>query len=358
MTFDEILAQVVEILQRQGRVSYGALKRRFELDDDYLQDIKDELISAQRLATDERGKILVWTGKEELRETEKREQQVVSSQLSVLSSSQTPNPELQTPDSEDSRVSSPQPTDTPRSTLDVLGAEGERRPLTVMCCGFLDPGRNQAGLEAEELGRLVQQQQITCAAVVERYEGYVAQYLSDGLLVYFGYPVAHEDDAQRAVRAGREIVTTMAALNQERDSGMSSLSVRIGIHTGTVIVGALGDMNRRELVALGETPKVATRLQEAADPSTVVLSATTYRLVKNVFSCQSLGRHEVRGLPVASEIYRVEAERDHRSRGEATPGMLLPFVGREEVLQLLLKRWEQVQEGHGQVVLLSGEGGF
>jgi hypothetical protein len=191
MDFDTLLAQISELLQRQGRVSYGALKRRFNLDDDYLQDLKDELIGAQRLAVDEDGKILVWIG----------DLAVASSQLPVASSSQLPT--LQT-------------LDSGLPTPDARRSEGERRQLTVMFCDLVGSTALSTQLDPEDWHAVVRTYQQTCAEVIQRYEGYVAQYLGDGLLVYFGYPAAHEDDAVRAVRAGLEIVT---ALQQQTDAG-------------------------------------------------------------------------------------------------------------------------------------------
>jgi class 3 adenylate cyclase len=175
MTFDELLAQVVELLQRQGRVSYGALKRRFALDDDYLQDLKDELIDAQQVARDEDGKVLVWVGAS-----------LVSSFRFQVSGSQSPDSRLQ--------------------TLDPRLSAGERRQLTVMFCDLVGSTALSVQLDPEELREVIQAYRETCASVIRRFEGYLAKYIGDGLLVYFGYPLAHEDDAQRAVRAGLEIV--------------------------------------------------------------------------------------------------------------------------------------------------------
>src|SRR5438093_12035760 len=189
MTFDELLAQVVELLQRQGRVSYGALKRRFALDDDYLQDLKDELIDAQRVAIDEDGKVLVWLGTSP-----------VSGSKFQVSSPQPSAPSTQRPGAR------PQ-------TLDPRRDAGERRQLTVMFCDMVGSTALSGQLDPEDLREVVRAYQETAAAVITRYDGNIAQYLGDGLLVYFGYPRAHEDDAQRAVRAGLEIVEAMGALN-------------------------------------------------------------------------------------------------------------------------------------------------
>ncbi len=215
MTFDELLEQVIDLLQRQGRVSYRALKRRFALDNDYLQDLKDELIDAQRLAVDEDSKVLVWTGG------------TASSSTSMTSDSG-----LRTPDSA-------------RQTLDSRPISGERRQLTVMFCDLVGSTALSAQLDPEEWRAVVQTYQATCAAIIERYEGYIAQYLGDRLLVYFGYPVAHEDDARRAVRTGLEITGALREAPLQTARSQYSVQVRIGIHTGLVVVGELSLKSRQ-----------------------------------------------------------------------------------------------------------------
>jgi class 3 adenylate cyclase/tetratricopeptide (TPR) repeat protein len=351
MTFDELLAQVTELLQRQGRVSYGALKRRFALDDDYLQDLKDELIDAQRVASDEDGKVLVWVGGAT----------VASSQLSVASSSQPPTPQtsdsgLRTPDSQsqtlDSRLRD--------SRLDAA----ERRQLTVLFCDLVDSTTLSTLLDPEELREVVRAYQETCTDVIRRYEGHIAQHLGDGLLVYFSYPQAHEDDAQRAVRTGLEILAGLQALNAQLQPAIKErlphpIQVRIGIHTGLVVVGEIGSSEKREILALGETPNIAARLQGLAEPDTVVLSMATQRLVQGLFECQELGPQTLKGISTPLLVYRVMRESEAQSRFEAAVSKgLTPLVGREEELGLLRRRWERAKEGEGQVVLLSGEPGI
>jgi class 3 adenylate cyclase len=170
MTFDEVLRQIIELLQRDSRVSYRALKRRFNLDDDYLDDLKAEIIKAKRLAVDEDGEVLVWAGVSP----------VSSSEFQVQSPPQPPAPKIQ--------------------------SLAERRQLTVMFCDLVGSTALSTRLDPEELRDIVRAYQQTCAEVIQRHDGYIAQYLGDGLLVYFGYPVAHEDDARRAVRTGLEII--------------------------------------------------------------------------------------------------------------------------------------------------------
>ena len=215
-------------------------------------------------------------------------------------------------------------------------------------------------LDPEELRQVVQAYQATCAKVIARFEGHIAQYLGDGLLVYFGYPLAHEDDAQRAVRAGLGIVEAMGqlhtSLGPEREV---HLAVRLGIHTGLVVVGDVGDGARQEQLALGETPNVAARLQGLAAPNTLVISAATFQLLGGFFACQPFGTPLLKGLAQPLAVYRVLYESMARSRLEAASSTgWTPLVGREQEIGVLLERWAQVKDGLGQVVLLSGEAGI
>jgi len=236
-----------------------------------------------------------------------------------------------------------------------------------MFCDLVGSTALSAQLDPEELREVVRAYQETCTEVIRRYEGQIAQHLGDGLLVYFGYPAAHEDDAARAVRAGLEII---AALQRKVSSplrgagvvgatGRSPLQVRIGVHTGLVVVGEIGSSEKREMLALGETPNLAARLQALAEPDTVVISAATQRLTAGLFTHRSLGLHEAKGLTTPLEVYQVVGESGAQSRFEvAVRTGLIPLVGRSEELGALLKRWEQAKAGEGQVVLLSGEAGI
>jgi class 3 adenylate cyclase len=317
MTFDDILAQVMALLQRQGRVSYRALKMRFDLDDEYLDVLKEELIDAQRVAMDEDGRILVWIG--------------------------APKGTVET--------ASPPPPPTP---------DAERRQLTVLFCDLVDSTGLASQLDPEDLRAVVRAYQDTCAKVIARFDGHIAQYLGDGLLVYFGYPLAHEDDAQRAVRAGLGMIEALGQLNTRlaQERGVH-LAARLGIHTGLVVVGEVGGGTRQEQLALGETPNVAARLQGIAAPNTLVISATTFQLLGGFFACQPLGTQLLKGVVQPLAVYRVLYESMARSRLEAvgTTG-LTPLVAREQEIGLLRERWAQVKEGVGQVVLLSGEAGI
>jgi class 3 adenylate cyclase len=245
-----------------------------------------------------------------------------------------------------------------------------------MFCDLVGSTELSARLDPEELREVVRAYQRVSAAVIDRYEGRIAQYLGDGLLVYFGYPTAHEDDAQRAVRAGLEIVAALQHfssrhkvpsplrgedLSRARQQAANSegLHVRIGIHTGLVVVGEMGGGEKRELLAMGETPNVAARLQGLAEPDTVVMSAATHHLVHGFFTCQNLDLHTLKGIPTPVPVYRVLKESEAQSRFEVTIRTgLTPLVSREEELRLLQERWEQAKAGKGHIILVGGEPGI
>src|SRR5437867_11873819 len=187
-------------------------------------------------------------------------------------------------------------------------------------------------LDPKDLREVVRAYQTTCAAVIQRFAGHIAQYLGDGLLVYFGYPQAHEDDAQRAVRTGLAIVQAMGPLNARLapERGVR-LAVRLGIHTGLVVVGEIGVGARQEQLALGDTPNIAARLQGLAAPDTVVISAATWRLIQSAFALEDLGTQHLKGVTEPLAVARVLGLRESQSAEEDTPLVGVPFlVGRDE----------------------------
>jgi class 3 adenylate cyclase len=351
MTFEEILDQALDMLRRRGRVTYGALKRQFNLDDAYLEDLKNEIVEGQQQAVDEGGKVLVWTGR-------------------PGASAREPTPEAtpsaarpaQSPTAQPAEMDVPlhQPVQTAPPPIGPKTPDAERRQLTVLFCDLVDSTALARQLDPEDLRAVVRAYQDTCARVIARFDGYIAQYLGDGLLVYFGYPLAHEDDARRAVRAGLGMVEALGQLNARLGSERGvQLAVRLGCHTGLVVVGEVGGGTRQEQLALGETPNLAARLQGIAAPNTLVISAATMPLLGGFFAYQSLGPSLLKGLAQPVEVYQVLYESTARSRLEAVGSTgLTPLVGREQEVGLLRERWAQVQEGVGQVVLLSGEAGI
>ena len=325
MDFVAVVDQAIALLHQRGRLTYRTLQLQFQLDDVHLEALKDELIKGQRLATDEDGAVLVWTG------------------------------DPATPVSPAAPASVPAPPPAASAPPDA-----ERRQLTVLFCDLVDSTRLASQLDPEDLREVVRAYQDTCAKVIARFDGHIAQYLGDGLLVYFGYPRAHEDDAQRAVRAGLGMLDALGQLNTRlaQEQGVQ-LAVRLGVHTGLVVVGDVGGGTRQEQLALGETPNLAARLQGIAAPNTLVISAATFQLLGGFFACQPLGTPLLKGFAQPLAIYHVLYESMARSRLEAAGSTgWTPLVGREQEIGLLLERWTQVKDGLGQVVLLSGEAGI
>jgi class 3 adenylate cyclase/tetratricopeptide (TPR) repeat protein len=334
VTFYEILEQALTLIQQHGRVTYRALKRHFDLDDDYLEDLKDEIIKARQLAVDHDGELLVWVGPPA----------PPSSAASLLSEG---------PEPRASRVSS-------SSAGGPTARPGERRQLTVMFCDLVESTALAARLDPEDWREVVRAYQETCADIVQRLSGHVAQYLGDGLLVYFGYPQAHEDDAQRAVRAGLAILKALERLNTrlQRERGVR-LALRIGVHTGLVVMGEMGYGGQQQQLALGETPNVAAHVQGLATPNTVMISSATARLVQGYFACHDLGVYALKGVAAPMQLYRVLGESAAQSRFEVATALgLTPLVGREQEVELLLESWGQAKDGQGHVILLSGEAGI
>ena len=339
MTFEEILDQAIAMLQRRGRVTYQTLRLQFQLDEEHLEALKEAILFTYPQVVDAAGRGLVWSG----------DAGAIAPPTSVSPQSVDPPVTL-----------APRVGTTAGSPPAPHPPEAERRQLTVLFCDLVDSTVLASQLDPEEWREVVRAYQDICAKVIARYEGHIAQYLGDGLLVYFGYPSAHEDDAQRAVRAGLGVVEAMGQLSMRltQERGVS-LAVRLGIHTGLVVVGGVRGGARQEQLALGETPNVAARLQGIALSNTLVISAATFQLLGGFFACQPLGTHLLKGVAQPLAVYRVLYESTARSRLEAAGSTsLTPLVGREQEAGLLRERWAQVKDGLGQVVLLSGEAGI
>jgi len=249
------------------------------------------------------------------------------------------------------------PSSAPRVTGDHYSSRAERRQLTVMFCDMVGSTALSGQLDPEELSDVTREYRRVCAQVIDQYEGRIAQFLGDGLLVYFGYPLAHEDDPQRAVRAGLEMVAAVAALRERLGK---PLYVRIAVHTGLAVVGAVGgETNPDPMGISGETPSIAARLQSVAEPGQVVISSPTYRLIEGFFVCRSLGTPPLKGVLAPLELFEVREPTQIQTRFEkAVASGLTPLVGREREVELLLRYWQEATEGRGQVVMLSGEPGI
>ena len=232
---------------------------------------------------------------------------------------------------------------------------GERRHLTILFCDLVGSVTLSAQLDPEEWRATVAGYQHAAAEAITRFGGEVARYVGDGIMAFFGYPVAHDNDAERAARAGLAILDAIAQLNEQ--PAHTKLSVRIGIDSGQVVVGAgAGQM----VDAFGDAANIAARVQATAEPGTVLISDATQWLVAGLFIVEDRGAQELKGIAQPVQLYRVVRPSGMRGRFEAmsAAGGLTPFVGREDELRSLLSRWERVLDGEGQVALITGEAGI
>ena len=239
--------------------------------------------------------------------------------------------------------------------------EAERRQLTVMFCDLAGSTELSQQLDPEDLREINRAYLDACKAAIERYEGYVARYMGDGVLAYFGFPQAHEDDAERAVHAGLAVVESVLGLDVAmRDTQNIELAVRVGIATGPVVVGDLiGEAASQESAVVGETPNLAARLQALASRNAVVIGPGTQLLVMGRFEYENLGNHQLKGIAERIQAWRIIAPVAADSRfAAAHQSDLTPMVGREHEIGLLLERWQQAKEGNSQMMLLSGEAGI
>ncbi len=324
MTFDEVLAQVIARLREEKRVSYRALKRRFDLGDDDIEDLKAEIIDAKQLAIDENEKVLVWVTPDHL-------------------------PPPYTPRHLTEQIL------TTRSAL-----EGEHKQVTVLFCDLVDSSGLAQRVEPEIMHQIMDQVLRLLAAAVHRYEGTVNQYLGDGLMALFGAPVALEDHAFRAVQAALAIQETISGYsNQLQLSYGVTIQLRMGLNTGMVVVGRIGDDLRMDYTAIGNTTNLAARLQSMAKPGTILITDATYGLIEDYVHVDALGPVEVKGQHQPVVLYQVIGRQRWRSRLEINAERgLTALVGRERAMALLHQRLEQVQAGRGQVVGIVGEAGI
>jgi class 3 adenylate cyclase/predicted ATPase len=245
-------------------------------------------------------------------------------------------------------------------SLEYHSPDAERRHITVLFCDLVGSTQLSEELDPEEFRQLLHVYQDTCVYAVNKFEGHLAQYLGDGVLIYFGYPNAHADDPQRAIQCGLEVVNELERLNdlQTQFPGIK-LSVRIGIHTGLVVVGEISRDKKHGRLALGNTPNIAARLQALADPDSILITDTTHRLVRNFFICQSMGAHSLKGIASKINIYKVEKEiKPSTSFKSLKTGGLTTFIGRENEIQQLMSGWENVKNAKGSVAYIVGEPGI
>jgi class 3 adenylate cyclase/tetratricopeptide (TPR) repeat protein len=338
--FEQVLKEVIWRLVTEGSISYRRIKLSFALDDDGLEELRSELIGIKRVAADVDGERLVLASEGRLARPEGT---VLPQPLPAL------------------RLAERPPAPAIERDLPAAAPEAERRQLTVMFCDLVGSTALSTGMDPEDLRDVIASYQNCCSVAIRRYDGFVAKYMGDGILVYFGYPRAHEDEAERSVRAGLDIVDAMAELNAatRRPPGVE-LAVRIGIASGPVIVGdQIGDGTASETAVVGETPNLAARLQALAQPNQIVVSAATRAMLGDHFDLADLGASELKGFAGPVPAWRVLSARDVESRFAATrTGSSAPLVGRQEEMGLLLRAWDGSSHGRGQVVLIQGEAGL
>jgi class 3 adenylate cyclase len=232
---------------------------------------------------------------------------------------------------------------------------GERRHLTVLFCDLVGSTEISARLDPEEWRETVAGYHRAAAAAITRFDGHVPKYLGDGVMAYFGWPAAHDNDAERAARTGLAILDAIAKLNEQPSH--ANLSARIGIDSGAVVVGK-GAGSEAEV--FGETPNIAARVEAVAEPGSVLITSATHRLISGLFVVEDRGAESLKGIDRPVQLYRVVQPSGIRGRlqaGAAVRGMT-PFVGREDEMRLLMNRWERVCEGEGQVITINGEAGI
>jgi class 3 adenylate cyclase/tetratricopeptide (TPR) repeat protein len=342
MTFDEILAQIIDLLKRQGRVSYGALKRRYAFDDAYLEDLKDEIIHAQRLAVDEDNRVFVWVGNKETVPPPVRA---------------TPEPALPATDQEREPLSY-----TPKHLAEKIltsrsALEGERKQVTVLFCDLANSTPIAERIGPEHMHTLLNRFFALALESVHRYEGTINQFLGDGFMGLFGAPIAHEDHARRGVLAALALQRTLTEADLGKPDGVEC-TFRMGLNSGLVVVGSIGDNLRMDYSAIGDTTNLASRLQGHAAPGAILVSESTSRLVQGAVRLEALPPVEVKGKTEPVPIYKVIGALPRRSpvasRSERT---LSQFVGREREVATLEAVFAQVESGHGQVVGIVAEAG-
>jgi len=241
---------------------------------------------------------------------------------------------------------------TPSDYSPAVG--GERRHLTVMICDLVDSTELSARLDPEDMGAVIDAFQAACARIALASDGFLAEFRGDGILAYFGYPRAHEDDAERTIRAGLDII---AAVAQLKTPANAPLAVRIGIASGLVVVGGEGAL--RENIVVGDTPSLAARVQALGEPGTIVIAASTRRLIGDRFLLRDLGLHNLKGFAEPIAAWAVDGVSASESRFAAVHAAgLTNLIGRKDEIDFLLKRQRLAWKGEGQIVLISGEPGI
>jgi class 3 adenylate cyclase len=338
MDYDELVAKVIDLLQREKRVPYRALKRRFSIDDDYIEDLKDELIYAKKLAMDEDNRILVWV--------EEASEAPTSTPMPVQD--QKPPPISYTPQYLTEKIL------TSRSAL-----EGERKQVTVMFCDIKDSTELIRDLDPEAAQQLLDPAIHIMMDAVHRFEGTVNQVLGDGIMAIFGAPISHEDHAARACYAALAMQTAMQPYaDKVRRAHGIEIRIRVGLNSGEVVVRTIGNDLHMDYSAVGPTVHLAARMEQMAAPGSTRFTSTTLRLVEGMVQVNALGPVPVKGMTEPIEVYELTGASTIRRRLQAAVARgLTKFVGRETEIDVLNQARERVEAGNGQIVAAVGEAG-
>jgi class 3 adenylate cyclase len=337
MTFYEVLEQVVALLQRHGRMSYRALKRQFQLDDAYLEDLKAELVEVQRVAVDHNGTMLVWTGDAPV----------------------APPPAAPTPAQEQTPRTYTPAHLTEKILATRAALEGERKQVTVLFADLKGSTELIAGLDPEAARRLLDPALHTMMEAVHRYEGTVNQVLGDGIMALFGAPIAHEDHAVRACYAALAMQAAMQGYAEEvrRTQGLA-VQMRVGLNSGEVVVRTIGNDLHMDYSAVGQTTHLAARMEQLATPGSILLTAATLRLVEGFVRAHALGPVPIKGMAEPVEVFELHGAATWRGRLQAAAARgLTRFVGRQTELEVLHQALTQAVASQGQVVAVVGEAG-
>jgi len=348
--FSEIIEQASALLQRKGRLTYRSLKLEFDLDDEQLDVLKEDLIEAQRLAVDEGGRILVWAGG----------QTVASSQLSVPSPQplipNTQSPVAYTPPHLAERIRAEQ------AALAARGApDGERKTITALFADLKGSTALIEGLDPEEARAIIDPALRLMMEAVHRYEGYVAQALGDGIFALFGAPIAHEDHPQRALYAALRMQEAMRRYSDTlREKGQAPLLMRVGVNTGEVVVRSIRkDDLHTDYVPVGHATNLAARMEQLAAPGAILITEQTHKLTTGYFEFKALGKTPIKGVEAPLNVYEVLRAGPLRTRLQvAARRGLTRFVGRQSELEQLRRALAQAQAGRGQIVGVMGEPGL
>jgi predicted ATPase/class 3 adenylate cyclase len=344
MDFYAVLDQVVVLLQQRGRLTYGALKRQFQLDDEYLADLTAELIDGQRVAVDEGGKVLVWTG------------EGASASASTRTPPQLQSPATYTPPHLAERIRAEQAAMEARGTVD-----GERKTITALFADLKGSTALIEGLDPEEARAIIDPALQLMMDAVHRYEGYVAQALGDGIFALFGAPLAHEDHPQRALYAALRMQEEMRRYTDTlRAKGYPPLLMRVGVNTGEVVVRSIRkDDLHTDYVPVGHSTNLAARMEQLANPGSILVTTYTHRLTDGYFAFKSLGQTQIKGVEAPLNVYEVLGAGPLRTKLQiAARRGLTRFVGRQSELEQMQQALTQAKAGHGQVVGVMGEPGL